>query len=47
MLPRTFLVDQMGKVRAIYREEGADLEQVIEADLDASKTPVRPASDNK
>lgn len=46
-LPRTFLVDQMGKVRAIYREEGNDLETVIEADLDASKTAVRPASDSK
>ena len=43
-LPRTFLVDAMGKVRAIYREEGADLEAVIEADLDASKTAVRPVS---
>jgi peroxiredoxin len=43
-LPRTFLIDTMGKVRAIYREEGADLEQVIEADLEASKTAVRPAS---
>jgi len=43
-LPRTFLVDQMGKVRAIYREEGADLETVIETDLEASKTAVRPAS---
>jgi len=41
-LPRTFLLDAQGKVRAIYREEGADLEQVIEADLAASKTPVRP-----
>ena len=41
-LPRTFLVDQMGKVRAIYREEGEDLEKVIEADLEASKTA--PAS---
>jgi len=46
-LPRTFLVDQMGKVRAIYREEGADLEKVIEADLEASKTAIRPASDVK
>ena len=46
-LPRTFLVDQMGKVRAIYREEGQDLEAVIEADLEASKNPVRPASDSK
>ncbi len=43
-LPRTFLVDQMGKVRAIYREEGSDLEEVIEADLAASKTAARPAS---
>ena len=46
-LPRTFLVDQMGKVRAIYREEGEDLEKVIEADLEASKTAIRPASDAK
>ena len=29
-LPRTFLVDAMGKVRGIYREEGDDLEAVIE-----------------
>jgi peroxiredoxin len=43
-LPRTFLLDTMGKVRAIYREEGADLESVIEVDLDASKTALRPAS---
>lgn len=43
-LPRTFLVDAMGRVRAIYREEGADLEQVIEADLLAAKTAVRPAA---
>ena len=42
-LPRTFLVDAGGRVRAIYREEGADLEQVIEADLEAAKAPVRPA----
>lgn len=46
-LPRTFLVDTMGKVRAIYREEGADLEKVIETDLEASKTPVRPVSATK
>ncbi len=43
-LPRTFLVDTMGKVRAIYREEGADLEVVIEADLDAAKSSIRPTS---
>jgi hypothetical protein len=34
----------MGKVRAIYREEGNDLEAVIEADLEAARTAVRPAS---
>ena len=43
-LPRTFLVDVAGRVRAIYREEGKDLEEVIEADLLAAKSPVRPAS---
>ena len=42
-LPRTFLVDAQGRVRAIYREEGRDLEAVIEADLEAAKAPVRPA----
>jgi peroxiredoxin len=47
MLPRTFLIDSMGKVRAIYREEGLDLEAVIEADLEASRTAIRPASDVK
>lgn len=43
-LPRTFLVDASGRVRAIYREEGKDFEQVIEADLESAKSPVRPAS---
>ncbi len=43
-LPRTFLVDANGRVRAIYREEGDDLEKVIEEDLEAAKVPVR-ASD--
>ena len=43
-LPRTFLVDTYGKVRAIYKEEGPDLEKVIEADLEAAKTAVRPVS---
>jgi peroxiredoxin len=46
-LPRTFLIDDKGKVRGIYREEGADLEAVIEADLDASKNPIRPVADTK
>lgn len=35
-LPRTFLVDEKGRVRAIYSIEGADLEAVIEADLKAA-----------
>jgi peroxiredoxin len=43
-LPRTFLVDQMGKVRAIYKEEGPDFESLILSDLEAAKTPVRPAT---
>ncbi len=43
-LPRTFLVDITGRVRAIYREEGLDLEQVIETDLEAAKALVRPAA---
>ena len=43
-LPRTFLVDDKGKVRAIYREEGTDLEQVIEADLTAAKQPLPPVT---
>ena len=43
-LPRTFLVDAGGKVQAIYGEEGEDLEKAIEADLEAAKTPVRPAA---
>jgi len=32
-LPRTFLINAKGRVAAIYREEGRDLEEVIEADL--------------
>jgi cytochrome c biogenesis protein CcmG/thiol:disulfide interchange protein DsbE len=43
-LPRTFLIDEKGKVRAIYREEGADLEKVIEADLVAARQPVPPVT---
>jgi len=35
-LPRTFLVDEKGRVRAIYSIEGSDLEAVIEADLKAA-----------
>ena len=47
-LPRTFLVDAKGRVRAIYREEGADLEKVIEADLaatlESSALPTAPGA---
>ena len=43
-LPRTFLVDAAGKIRAIYGVEGEDLEKVLEIDLEASRTPVRPAA---
>ena len=48
-LPRTFLVDEKGRVRAIYSVEGADLEQVIEADLrQAIAAPgIQPASVQK
>jgi len=46
-LPRTFLVDAGGRVRAIYSVEGDDFEKVIEADLEDAKTPVRPAADGK
>jgi thiol-disulfide isomerase/thioredoxin len=34
-LPRTFLVDERGRVRAIYSVEGDDLESLLEADLQA------------
>ena len=46
-LPRTFLVDAGGRVRAIYSVEGDDFEKVIEADLEEAKTPVRPAADGQ
>jgi peroxiredoxin len=36
-LPRTFLIDAAGKVRAIYGVEGVDLEKMIEADLESSR----------
>jgi cytochrome c biogenesis protein CcmG, thiol:disulfide interchange protein DsbE len=32
-LPRTFVLDSQGLVRAIYGEEGDDLERAVEADL--------------
>jgi peroxiredoxin len=40
-LPRTFLVDRSGRVRAIYGVEGNDLELLIEADLEAAKIPLQ------
>jgi thiol-disulfide isomerase/thioredoxin len=46
-LPRTLLVDAGGKVRAIFGVEGEDLEKAIEADLEAARTPVRPAAEGK
>jgi peroxiredoxin len=42
-LPRTFLIDAGGRIRAIYSVEGDDLEKVIEADLEDAKTLARPA----
>ena len=44
-LPRTFLVDAGGRVRAIYSVEGDDFEKVIEADLEEAKTLLRPAAE--
>jgi peroxiredoxin len=44
-LPRTFLVDAAGRVRAIYGVEGDDFEKVIEADLEEAKIPLRPATE--
>ena len=44
-LPRTFLIDAGGRVRAIYGAEGDDFEKAIEADLEAAKTVTRPAGD--
>ena len=38
-LPRTFLINAKGRVTAIYREEGKDLEEVIEADLKLALAP--------
>src|SRR5690349_2743233 len=46
-LPRTFLIDAGGKVRAIYAAEGEDLERVLETDFEAVKPASRPASDGK
>jgi len=46
-LPRTFLVDAAGKIRAIYSVEGEDLEKVLELDLEAARTPLRPTSGEK
>jgi peroxiredoxin len=42
-LPRTFLIDAAGKIRAIYSAEGDDFEKVIAADLEAARALARPA----
>ena len=41
-LPRTFLIDAGGTVRAIYGAPGTDLEGAIAMDLEAAKVPLRP-----
>jgi thiol-disulfide isomerase/thioredoxin len=44
-LPRTFLLTAKGRVQAIYREDGADIEELIEADLKAALAhPEGPAA---
>src|SRR3954469_8879277 len=46
-LPRTFLVDTAGKIRAIYGVEGEDLEKVVTADLELARVALEPAADGK
>jgi peroxiredoxin len=46
-LPRTFLVDAGGKVRAIYGVEGEDFERTLEADVETVAPAPRPASEGK
>ena len=46
-LPRTFLIDAGGKVRAIYAAEGEDFERVLEADFEPVKSSSRPAAEEK
>lgn len=46
-LPRTFLIDGAGKVRAIYAAESDDLERVLTADLETVRPAPRPASEGK
>ena len=46
-LPRTFLIDAAGKVRAIYGVEGDDFEKTIEADLEAAKASIDRASEQR
>lgn len=38
-LPRTFLINAKGRVMAIYKEEGKDLEDLIEGDLKTALAP--------
>ena len=46
-LPRTFLIDAGGRVRAIYGVEGDDFEKAIESDLETAKAAMYPASDGQ
>jgi thiol-disulfide isomerase/thioredoxin len=46
-LPRTFLVSASGRGVAIYGREGADLEDLIQADLKALKDEGAPAAEKR
>ena len=46
-LPRTFLIAANGRVQAIYREEGPDLEAVLEKDLRALPPPKQAPSGHR
>ena len=46
-LPRTFLIDAGGRVRAIYGVEVDDFEKAIESDLETAKAAMYPASDGQ
>jgi len=40
-MPRTFLIDGNGRVRAIYGLDADDFEKVVEEDLEAARIPLR------
>ncbi|HTO99372.1 MAG TPA: redoxin family protein [Myxococcales bacterium] len=46
-LPRSFLVDAGGKVRAIYAVEGDDFAQALEMDVEAAKAMAQPEGAGK